>query len=228
MAFGNGPRIVTDGLVLALDAADKNSYPGSGTTWTDLSGNNYSGSLNNGPTFNSANEGSIVFDGADDGVVTNLTGTINNLTVECWYRGTKVTRNHLWEFGLAVNNTNLSCDFNDAGYDLWMYWEGGGTNRVRYNINGSFTDSTIKCLVFTHTGSTNKVFLDGAELTITESGGVQTFTNVNGTGTFNLAEVANLPVRFSGNIYNTKVYNRALSASEILQNYNAQKSRFGL
>ncbi len=216
-AFG---KIVTDGLVLALDAADKNSYPGSGTTWRDLSGNVNSGSLTNGPTFSN---NSIVFDGVDDSVVTNLTGTINNLTVECWYRGTKVTRNHLWNFGLNVNETNLSCDFND-GYDLWMYWEGGGTNRVRYNIDGSFTDSTIKCLVFTHTGSTNKVFLNGIELTITESGGVQTFTNVNGTGTFNLADV----VSFSGNIYNTKVYNRSLSASEILQNYNAQKSRFGL
>jgi hypothetical protein len=224
MAFGNGPRIVSDGLVLSLDAADKNSYPGSGTNWRDLSGNNYSGSLTNGPTFSN---NSIVFDGADDSVVTNLTGTINDLTVECWYRGTKVTRNHLWDFGLNVNNTNLSCDFND-GYDLWMYWEGGGTNRVRYNIDGSFTDSTIKCLVFTHTGSTNKVFLNGIELTITESGGVQTFTNVNGTGTFNLADVFGLPYKFSGNIYNTKVYNRALSASEILQNYNAQKSRFGL
>jgi hypothetical protein len=216
-AFG---KIVTDGLVLALDAADKNSYPGSGTTWRDMSGNNYSGSLTNGPTFSN---NSIVFDGVDDSVVTNLTGTINNLTVECWYRGTKVTRNHLWNFGLSVNETNLSCDFND-GYDLWMYWEGGGNNRVRYNIDGSFTDSTIKCLVFTHIGSTNKVFLNGTELTITESGGVQTFTNVNGTGTFNLADV----VSFSGNIYNTKVYNRALSASEILQNYNAQKSRFNL
>ena len=225
MAFGNGPRVVTNGLVLALDAADKNSYPGSGTTWRDMSGNNYSGSLTNGPTYNSANGGGIVFDGTNDSVLTNLTGTITNLTIECWYRGTKTSRNHLWNFGLytGAGDTNLSCDFND-GYDLWIYWESGGGNRVIYNIDGSFTDSTIKCLVFTHTGATNKVFLNGAELTITESAGTQTFTNVNGTGAFDLAGT----VAFGGTIYSTKVYNRALTATEILQNYNANKSRFGL
>jgi hypothetical protein len=224
MAFYRGPNVVTDGLILALDAANTKSYVSGSTTWRNLSGNNNnSGSLVNGPTFSSANGGSIVFDGVNDSIVTNIIGTIDNLTVECWYRGTKVTRNHLWNFGLIANNTNLSCNFNDS-FDLWMYWEGGGTNRVRYNIDGSFTDNTIKCLVFTHTGSTNKVFLNGTELTITESGGIQTFTNVNGTGTFNLADV----VAFSGNIYNVKVYNRALSATEILQNYDATKSRFGL
>ena len=57
MAFGNGPRVVTDGLVLALDAADKNSYPGSGTTWNDISGNGWNGTFQNGPTFNSSNIG---------------------------------------------------------------------------------------------------------------------------------------------------------------------------
>ena len=66
MALHHSPRIVTSGLVLALDAADRNSYPGSGTTWTDLSGNANNGTLTNGPTFNSANGGSIVFDGTND------------------------------------------------------------------------------------------------------------------------------------------------------------------
>lgn len=221
-AFG---RIVTDNLILSFDAADRNSYVSGSTIWRDLSPNRYTGTLTNGPTFSSENGGGIVFDGSNDSIVTNLTGTLNTLTIECWYKGTKTSRNHLWNFGLytGVNDTNLSCDFND-GYDLWIYWESGGTNRVRYNIDGSFTDSTTKCLVFTHTGSTNKVFLNGAELTITESGGTQTFTNVNGTGAFDLAGA----VAFGGTIYNTKVYNRALSAAEILQNYNAQKSRFGL
>jgi hypothetical protein len=66
MAFFHSPRIVTDGLVLALDAANSLSYPGSGTTWTDLSGKGNNGTLVNGPTFDQANGGSIVFDGTDD------------------------------------------------------------------------------------------------------------------------------------------------------------------
>ncbi len=64
MAFIHSPKLVTSGLVLCLDAANKLSYPGSGTSWYDLSGNNYNGTLTNGPTFNNGNGGSIVFDGA--------------------------------------------------------------------------------------------------------------------------------------------------------------------
>jgi hypothetical protein len=77
-----GPKTVTNGLVLCLDAADKNSYSGTGTTWTDLTGNGNNGTLTNGPTFNSANGGSISFDGTNDYIdcgsnsILKLTGDI--------------------------------------------------------------------------------------------------------------------------------------------------------
>ena len=76
MSAHANPDIVTDGLVLCLDAADKKSYPGSGTTWTDRSGNGNNSTLTNGPTFDSANGGSIVFDGSDD-----ISLTTSNLTI---------------------------------------------------------------------------------------------------------------------------------------------------
>ena len=66
MSVSNNPSIISNGLILALDAADKNSYPGSGTAWTDLSGNGNNGTLINGPTFNTGSLGNIVFDGVDD------------------------------------------------------------------------------------------------------------------------------------------------------------------
>jgi hypothetical protein len=66
MAYFHSPRIVTDGLVLALDAANTKSYPGSGTTWSDLSGNSNNGELVNGITYDDTNLGSLVFDGVDD------------------------------------------------------------------------------------------------------------------------------------------------------------------
>ena len=66
MAFSFSPRIVTDGLVLYLDAANQRSYPGSGTTWSDISRGGNNGTLVNGPTFDPGNGGSIVFDGVDD------------------------------------------------------------------------------------------------------------------------------------------------------------------
>jgi hypothetical protein len=84
MAYSDGPKIVTNGLVLALDAADRNSYPGSGTTWRDISGNNYSGSLINGTSFNSSNGGVFSFDGVDDYLsLPNMNySTSSNTTIE--------------------------------------------------------------------------------------------------------------------------------------------------
>ena len=79
MAGASGPDLVQNGLVLALDASDRNSYPGSGTTWRDMSGNSNNGTLTNGPTFNSANGGSIVFDGSDDYAQITTSGIINNI-----------------------------------------------------------------------------------------------------------------------------------------------------
>ena len=85
MAFGNGPRIITNGLVLALDAADRNSYVSGSTTWTDLSGNGRNATLTNGPTFNSENGGCIVFDGVDDYALSSLSvNSITNVTIQCW------------------------------------------------------------------------------------------------------------------------------------------------
>ena len=66
MALSHSPRIVTDGLVLCLDASDPQSYSGSGNTWSDRSGNGSNGTLTNGPTFDSDNKGSLVFDGVND------------------------------------------------------------------------------------------------------------------------------------------------------------------
>ena len=89
MAFGNGPRIVNNGLVLCLDASDRNSYPGSGTTWFDVSGKNNNSSLNNGPTYSSDNNGTIVLDGTNDIIYApscNDLGGLQNQTFEIWVK----------------------------------------------------------------------------------------------------------------------------------------------
>jgi hypothetical protein len=223
MAFFRGPSVVLDGLVLYLDAANPESYPGSGTTWFDISGNGNNGTLTNGPTFDSGNKGRISFDGVNDFISTNFTEVIDDVTVECWYRGTKITRNHLWNFGIGPT-TNLFCNLNDSGIPLWFYWNGNGTPRLWFT-QGNFTDGTIKQLVFTHTGSDNQAYLNGQLLTAGRAtSGTQTFNNVNGTGSFN---VGGSP-HFGGDVFQVKIYNRALSAEEILQNFNSTKSRFGI
>ena len=221
--FKNSPPIVTDGLVLYLDAANTKSYPTTGTTWTDLSGVISGGTLINGPTFNSSNGGSIVFDGVNDTLTSNFTDIIDSVTIECWYRGTKATRNHLWNFGVSLT-TNLYCNFNDSGIPLWFYWNGTGTPYLWFT-QGNFTDGTIKQLIFTHTGSNNQAYLNGQLLTAGRAtAGTQTFSNVNSGSSFNIGTTQ----PFGGNIFIFKIYNRALSTSEILQNYNATKQRFNL
>jgi hypothetical protein len=223
MGFYRGPSIVRDGLVLYLDAANTKSYPGTGTTWFDKSGYGNNGTLTNGPTFSSANGGSIVFDGVNDFVSTNFTEVIDNVTIECWYRGTKITRNHLWNFGIAPT-TNLICNLNDSNIPLWFYWNSNGTPYLRFT-QGNFTDGNIKQLVFTHTGSDNQAYLNGQLLTAgRQAVGTQTFNNVNSSGSFNIGG----SFHFGGDVFQFKIYNRALTAQEILQNYNATKSRFNL
>ena len=89
MSCIRGPSIVTNGLVLCLDAANIKSYAGTGTAWNDLSGNSRTGTLTNGPTYSGTNGGSIVFDGVNDYVQTpslSLTGNETNLTLSCWFK----------------------------------------------------------------------------------------------------------------------------------------------
>jgi len=206
-------------LILDLDFAKSTVYTGSGSAVTDSRLNGLTGTLSNGTSSTSTltHRAALTFDGSDDRMDTNLRKPFNEvLTVECWYRGTKTARNHLWNF---LGN-NLHCNFNDGPFPLWMYWNGSGSNRVRYN--GNFTDGTIKHLVFTHSGSTNKVFLNGVELPIAESGGTQTFSNI-GAGGFNVGDTA-----FGGDMYVLKVYERALTATEILNNFNVSRWRFGV
>jgi hypothetical protein len=92
MSGKTGPDIIESGLVLCLDAANKNSYRGSGTTWTDLSGNGNNGTLTNGPTFSAGNQGSIVFDGVDDYVEVSNASSLNasTQTISVWYNATTV------------------------------------------------------------------------------------------------------------------------------------------
>jgi hypothetical protein len=218
-AFG---KIVTDGLVLALDAADKNSYPGSGTTWTDMSGNGNNGTLTNSPTFNSANGGSIVFDGTDDWVscgnasnlqitVGSISAWVKTITPGSVYRGI-VTKQNAW--GLFLKDGIL------ITYD----WGNSADRTTGINI----ADNSWKnvAMAFTQTVGTPSnnviIYLNGNPVLTT------TVRNSNQNVAVGLASGGGGGQLLNGSISNAQVYNRTLSASEILQNYNAQKSRFGL
>ena len=228
MGFQNGwrgPDIVSDGLVLYLDAGSPNSYRTDfGTTWKDMSGNNYSGSLLNGTTFSSTNQGNFVFDGVDDYITASEIGQLTRFSIESWFRPTAYPNNYAAVVSSVYPGTNNTVNFK-IGYESGTAMFGGtyiGT--WYYTPSVPTTLNTWQQIIFTYNGSGLAIYSNGV------SGGSNAFTgtpNSGGSG-IRIGRRWDLENYFAGNIAITRIYNRALSAAEVQQNYNAQKSRFGL
>jgi hypothetical protein len=226
MAFVHSPKVVTDGLVLALDAGNTKSYASGSTTWLDKSGFGNNGTLINGPTFNSANGGSIVFDGVDDytgNFPIQISGT-GSKTVGTWFNinttsraGLCGTRPFLGSYGwvFTVNRTtpgNLT------------YFHTGGS--IIEQAAGITTNKWYHgCLTYNTSTLTAALYLNG---TVIASLGSFTPSSVSSVNGFVGCEQESSVEFFKGSIASTQIYNRALSAQEVLQNYNATKGRFGL
>ncbi len=240
MAIFYNPRTVTNGLVLALDAANPKSYPGSGTTWTDLSGNGNNGTLVNGVGYSGDNLGSLVFDGVNDYVTvpsTNglyLAGT-SSVTVSCWAKSNNLTNKLqnlvMWEdvansdniepIRLVINSNNDNPQFavvNNSGTVV--------------NIDGIVTtlSSTYYNLVGTYNGSTVSIYVNGS---LSNQGSLTGNFRTPTSGTsakwiIGRGEVSRADRLLNGNISQVSIYNRALTAQEIQQNFNATRSRFSI
>ena len=227
-------RIVTDGLVLCLDAGDKMSYPGAGTTWTDLSKNRNNGTLVNGPTFNSANGGSIVFDGTDDYInIGSMIANINNaFTVEAYLRRTGNGTNWPRIFLNGQVNTSITItQYNNTTGVLFRIKPTSGS-WIEYNLpTGTMVNNQWLSLSFSYEGSIMRAFINGVEYgsgysiskTITTPTSENPYIGGDGNSAGDPSGSS-----FDGHISNVRVYNRALSAQEIQQNYKATKGRFGL
>ena len=229
----SGQEIVTNGLVLHLDAAQRRSYSGSGTVWTDLSGNSNNGTLTNGPTFNSANGGSIQVDGTDDySLVSNkfMTG-FTAFTFEMWVYATDNLGGTLCCYNVPTvhSGPQFSFDLNSIGL---IVYNGNGSNYI-YNYSTTLSNkiNTWYHVVSTWTTAGIKLYLNGVDVSgsnVTLSPPTSVPGDVQGQiVAFRIAAgLTNQNSYFKGLISNIKVYNRALSGTEILQNYNATKARF--
>jgi len=222
MSFHRGPKIITDGLVLALDAANPKSYSGTGTVWNDLSGNSNNGTLINGPTFDSGDNGSIVFDGVNDYVATTIPTSsafsfcmfVNKNTApivnECFI--STLGNNNRFQFNRSSSSFSWRYRVFDGSYSNFTSASNYINLNTWYHITVTYNESTVNFYK-------NSIFTD-------------TFTSVSLYGGFGSTVWVggNLVnnVYFNGTIANTQIYNRALSAQEVLQNYNATKSRYGL
>ena len=215
--------VVTTGLQLYLDAGNASSYPGSGTTWTDLSGNNLTGTLTNGPTYSATNGGSIVFDGSNDYVQCLGSLTVTAATFVTWIKrnGSQGQYDGIL-FSRGTNTTGMNFQTsNQLGY----HWNDAGNT---YNWQSGLTiPAATWCMIAVSVTST------AATAYLCQTGGTTTATNTvnHSSSLLNDIKIAQDDAGgrfFNGNIAISQLYNRALSATEITQNYNATKTRFGL
>ena len=213
MGLAHSPSLVLPGLTLCLDAGNSKSYPGSGTTWTDLSGNGNTGTLTNGPTFNSVNGGSVVFDGGDDYVnVGTPSISVGKITVNAWIKMNAgsifqhIVDSQFTSWHLAILNSNRPYFFNGSTFH---------TNATLLTVGQWFMLTGVQ-------GTTLDIYINGVL-------GQSIASNVNVTTyNVNLGRYQGGSRPFNGNIAQTQIYNRALTAQEIQQNFNATRSRFSI
>lgn len=231
-----GPHIITDGLVLHLDSMNSKSYPGTGTIWYDLSGNNNHGTLvNMNPSYTGNTSGFdtvtnyMMFDrhvGAADGVANNYINIINSdslddcipvsgMTISMWvkmtsYTCTALTRwNGSWEIYYCANLT-------------WRSWNGATTTDGVSSLSNATYLNKFHQIVATHNGSYRKFYINGVEIYSNEN----SITNQNTTNSISIGAYSNGQYAFIGALPQYSLYNRALYPSEILQNFNSTKSRY--
>ena len=238
MATKYGPTIVTDGLVLCLDAGNSQSYPGSGTTWTDLSGNGYDFTLTNSPTFGTHNGTSCFsFSASDDyatraGSITHDIGSACTLTVIM----ASISNSNFGSCSrlFSVNSgsgtgdhsswvTLASC--NESKYGLWYKNDPSGLypSSVLKTTNDDYFIVTYKW-----TATLNAYVLVNGELESTHTGVASAF-DYTGVGRMTIGMNSSLTqenayVRVAA----VFMYDRELSTTEVLHNYNAHKGRYGL
>jgi hypothetical protein len=217
-------NIVTNGLILNYDMGNYQSAPFTGTSITDLSGIGNTGTLTNSPTYSSSNGGVISFDGGDDFIeVPSISSISGDFTVGVWFYTT------------ATPNGNykrlVDFDFRNGfwlGRNANTYTWGGGIKEgsLPYGIYLPFTNGEWHYLVSIRSGSTHILYGDGITSTISNT---VTSGDLSSAGKILIASEYNDGTSFfNGNIAHVQIYNRALSAQEVLQNYNASKTRFGI
>ena len=222
MAVAYNPTILVNGLVLCLDAANSKSYSGSGTVWNDISSSGNNATLVNGPTFNSSNQGSIAFDGTDDIVTTSLSATLS-FTWSVWFKTDVLAsgyRNIISVPTAAYMLMLLDISTNNMGF-----WSSDGMGGGSLGVTSLSTNTWYNAVLVREGNSISngyKAYLNSE------------FKGSANTGTWSIANTISFGGRtdasqyFDGNIAQTMIYNTALNQSQINQNFNALRGRFGI
>lgn len=222
-----GPSVVTNGLVLDLDAANTKSYPGTGTTWLNLSSSNYNGTLTNTPTFSSNNGGYLTFDGTNYVVTGSLGSLPAQGSIEYWMYPT-IVENYRNPFATSYNGGNTGFRWEQKTGGLFYVVIGNDAASYNaYNYPNISANQWYQVVVTWNTAtSTATGYLNGAQSFTTTSNTTWATTIPNlaaGSG-----YSTGVDRQFKGNISKGAVYSVTLSAEQVLQNFNALRSRYGI
>lgn len=223
MSLNHSPAIVTDGLVLCLDAANKRSYPQTGSVWSDLSGNGNHGTLQNMQNnFNSVNRGSLTFDGGNESVSigvnpATLVGNGNPATIYAWFYSYATDQRMI--LGQGTTDRFYIEQYNRSG-SLVAHW-GFGDSQNSSSSQAFLSTNTWYNYTATYDGSVAKGYLNAVNTDTTSIGGSKNYG-----GGLSVGSWGNNGYFFSGRISTVNVYNRALTADEVRQNYEATVGRY--
>jgi hypothetical protein len=224
---GGQGNIVTNGLVLNLDAANPRSYPQpyNGTTWQNIApvSSSLTGSLVNGVGYTGSNGGALTFDGVDDyvdcGTSPSLDFGTGSATIGTWFK--------------TSNNTGALCTKRQgSGFQLYvfsgkLYADGAGVSTGASSLSNVNTNTWVYgVVVYDRNSSLVRLYVNGIADGTTVLGGT-TLTDV-GNCNIGRATLGSPRDYYTGNIPLVQIYNRALNASEVLQNFNATRARFGV
>ena len=236
MGYSFGVPILTDGLTLCLDASDKNSYPGSGTTWSDLAGFN-NGTLTNGPTFSSDNRGAIEFDGTNDFI--NLNSDYEEWTESAhktccvWFlNGGNTSEARIFNTGFDDSGEKtafaigVKASTNNSPF-YFLRTAAGATLKADFGDVMNTTDWNHLCLVHDGTANEGYCYQQGVlKATVSNVGEITQATS--DTAAIGGAWFNHSSYPLNGKIACLQLYDRALTIEEINQNFNAQRTRFGV
>jgi hypothetical protein len=229
VALFHSPSIITNGLVLCLDAANTKSYPGSGTTWTDLSGRGSIGELVNSPIYNSSNGGYFQFVTDDYIKIPNNTALDTQTpTVEVWVKTNATTQSGFW-FEKGQVNTQYSL-FQEGTVIQWRQYLSTGPTLTNLSTTTAtyMNTSSWYQVVGTYISGSRKLYINGVLVNSdSQTGLINTDANGMSIGVYGGYSGAR-GYYYNGNLAICRVYNRVLTASEIQQNFNALRGRFGI
>lgn len=223
MSFYRGPKTVTNGLVLALDAADKNSYPGSGTAWNDVSGASINGTLTNGPVF--SDNGTISFDGTNDYCnLGNSLSTLTNLSIEVFVKFGTQSSSYNGIVSKTLDNTD--------GWELRTESYTSTTTTVQFRYKGdtalsgpaTLNNGTWYHLAGMGASGIQYIYVNGI---LVNGGSIVTTPSAN-SNSLVIGKLAYAGLYANMTVGYVRIYNRVLSTLEIQQNFNAFRGRFGI